>query len=334
MSERLFKTTHLRIGWILLTALFALMGCEAPLNLSRVGEEKARSIHVFDHFKALASTADKVVVASDAGVLLISDHNAEQWQRIQLPTKASFIGITACPNGRFAAVDSRRTLWVSSAQADDWQAKPIDTEESALMGLACDSANTVWVGASFSTLLITSDFGNTWRSSTQDEDLLFTAIQFLDDGTAVIAGEFGTVMFSRDGNDWERTEPLPNEFYPMGLYFRDRQHGWVSGLSGTILHTADGGQSWERQQSDSTAPLYGFATAGNRLFVLGDNGTLLEYSGGEWRSVSALPRLSSYLIGAVPLDEHRLLLAGGAGTLKTLELDSNSARLADHGVGQ
>ena len=333
MSNCFATVLAARTAAAVLAAVFVLTGCEAPLNLTGVDQEQAKSVHAFDQFKALASNAQKVVVVSDVGVLLVSDLNAEQWQRVQLPTKASFVGIVACPNDRFAAVDSRRTLWVSDTGADNWQPKPIDTQES-LMGLACDHANTIWIGASFSTLLTSKDFGDTWAMSSQDEDLLFTAIQFLEDGTAVIAGEFGTVMFSQEGADWERAELLPNDFYPMGLHFRSREQGWVSGLNGTILHTADGGQTWLRQETDTKAPLYNFATAGDRLFVLGDNGTLLEHQSGHWAQVAAMPDLSSYLIGAVSLSGERLLLAGGAGTLKTIELSDKGARLANSGVRQ
>lgn len=312
-------------------AMLILAGCEAPLNLQGVEQEQSRSIHGFDHFKGVAASARKTVAASDAGVLLVGEPGAATWQRVQLPTKASFLNIVSCPNGRFAAVDSRRTLWVSDIEASDWEPKPVATEES-LMGLACDHENRVWLGASFSTLLNSTDFGDNWVSTSQDEDLQFTAIQAKQDGLLIAAGEFGTVMFSQDaGANWERAEPLPNEFYPMGLYFRDRQTGWVSGLSGTIMHTADGGGSWRRQESGTGVPLYAFSALGERLFAVGDNATLLELDGDRWRSAGITDGIASYLIGAVPVGEQQLLLAGGAGTLTTVDLIPDAGRVAGQG---
>lgn len=331
MNDRYVK----HIGkWALLPVLLLLLaGCEAPLNLERVAEEQRRSTHAFDQFKAVAATASHVVAASDAGVLLISDSAGEEWRRVQMPTKASFLNAAACANGRFVLVDSRRTLWVSDDKAASWQPMPVQTEES-LMGLACDRNNRIWLGASFSTLLSSDDFGASWASTTQDEDLQFTVIQTLDDGLTVAAGEFGTVMFSKDGGDWERAEPMPNEFYPMGLYFRDRQTGWVSGLSGTILHTADGGNSWQRQDSGTGVPLYNFTAAGERLFVMGDNGTLLELADGGWQPVAGLPLIAPYLIGAAPVGEQRLVVAGGAGTLMHVDLIPETGRVAEQGAKQ
>jgi photosystem II stability/assembly factor-like uncharacterized protein len=319
---------RLGVSVLALSAVAALVGCEAPLMLDKVKREQSASIHPFDQFKSVASSDSRVVVVSDAGVLLVSDHAARDWHRLQLPTKASFLNVTACPNGRFAAIDTRRTLWVSDEAGERWDAKPVDTPES-LMALACDANDAIWVGASFSTLLTSPDLGESWSSTTQDEDLQFTAIQFVDDRFVVAAGEFGTLMFSDDGGqNWDRAEPIPNEFYPMGLYFADRDRGWVSGLGGTIYYTGDRGRTWQRQDSTSSAPLYGFAAAGERLFVFGDNGTLLALHGERWQAVPELPDIAAYLIGGTALDGQRLLVAGGAGTLETIDLSGGDALLA------
>ena len=300
-----------------LLGLLALGGCEAPLNLQKVGQEQDKAIHRFDHMKAMAASESHVVAGSDAGVLLVSDHAAAQWQRVQLPTKAAILSLTACPNGRFTAVDTRHTLWVSNAQAQDWQAKPIDTTES-LMGLGCDAENRVWVGASFSTLLSSEDFGETWQSVSMDEDLQFTVLSFAQ-GQRFAAGEFGTLMVSEDGEQWQAVEPIPNELYPMGLHFANAQQGWVSGLGGTIYYTADGGNSWERQEAEASAPLYNFVAMGERLFAVGDNGTLLERNGDQWQRVPNFTPIPTYLVDGVGLSDGRLLLAGGGGTVIELK---------------
>ncbi len=302
--------------------------------LDGVEQERAKGLHKFDHFKAMIANDQAIVAAADAGVLLVTDRAAQEWERVQLSTKASFVNLAVCPNGRFIALDSLRTLWVSNAEGVDWQPKPIDTQES-LMALACDINNEIWIGASFSTFVTTRDFGDTWSSISQDEDLMFTAIQVLEDGLIIAAGEFGTVMFSEDnGGNWQRVEPLPNEFYPMGLYFRDRQTGWVSGLSGTILHTSDGGDTWQRQASATGAPLYAISAIGDRLFAMGDNGTLIELQGEQWQPVAMPSAMTAYLIGAVAVDQQTLLLAGGAGTLTNIDLIPDAGRVARQGNEQ
>lgn len=318
------------VAWV----TFIVTGCEAPLNLQGVEQEQTKAVHAFDHFKAVAASASHQVAAADAGVLLVAPKGEDGWRRVNLPTRAAFLNLASCPNGRFVGIDSRRTLWVSDAQASNWQAHPVDTPES-LMALGCDRHNAVWLGASFSTVLRSTDFGDSWSSSTQDEDLQFTAAQFLSDGLAVFAGEFGTVMFSDDdGANWERAEPVPNDFYPMGLHFTDRDTGWVSGLSGTIWHTGDGGTSWTRQETETSVPLYAFVPVGNALFALGDNGTLLRLDADAWRRVELPVAVATYLIGGVSLADSDLLLAGGAGTLLKLDVSEPDARIARNGGAQ
>ncbi len=315
-------------------AAVVVSGCEAPLNLRGVEQEQSKAIHGFDHFKAVAASDSHQVAAADAGVLLVAPKGENDWRRVNLPTRAAFLNLTVCPNGRFVGIDSRRTLWVSDAQASNWQARPVDTPES-LMALGCDPNNAVWLGASFSTVLRSTDFGESWTSSTQDEDLQFTAAQFLDNGLAVFAGEFGTVMFSDDnGVNWERAEPIPNDFYPMGLYFADRDTGWVGGLSGTVWHTSDGGASWTRQETETSVPLYAFVSVGNALFALGDNGTLLRRDADTWHRVELPVAVATYLIGGVSLADSDLLLAGGGGTLLKLDVSAPDARVARNGGAQ
>lgn len=306
-----------RLGRLLLGAccLSVLVACEAPLNLQKVEQEQALDRHRFDQFKGLAAGTDKIVAIADAGVVLVSDNKGDSWQRIQLPSLAALTSVTACPNGSFVAIDTRHQLWLSDASAMNWKASKIDTQES-LMGLACGPDNKIWLGASFSTLLSSDDQGASWTTISQDDDFQITAIQFVNEKFAVAAAEFGNMLYSHDaGKNWQRGELLPNEFYPMGAYFKDETQGWVSGLSGTILHTADAGQTWTRQDTARSVPLYGISPVGERLFAVGDNGTLLEYAQGRWHEADGVANISSYLIAALAVDDQHLLLAGGAGTL-------------------
>jgi photosystem II stability/assembly factor-like uncharacterized protein len=114
----------------------------------------------------------------------------------------------------------------------------------------------------------------------------------------------------------------------MGLFFTDHERGWVSGLGGTIYYTDDRGRTWQRQESGTRAPLYGFTTVGRRLFAFGDNGTLIERHGDLWQPVPQLSGIAPYLIGGAALDGQHLLVAGGAGTLMTLDLSGRDALIA------
>jgi len=66
------------------------------------------------------------------------------------------------------------------------------------------------------------------------------------------------------------------------VYFLDSKRGWVGGDQGFLSRTDDGGQTWNRQQVDTTSAINdiyfrdkeaGFLLAGNTIFVTHDDGS-------------------------------------------------------------
>lgn len=326
------RECHLKLGrrlhfvcWLLLGGLLA--GCEAPLDLSLVEREIKKPVHRFDQLKAAAVNHRRIVVVGDYGTVLTTTDQGETWQRTRLPTRASLLAVASCDDGRFIAIDTVRNAWISGSEGNDWQQRPLGTQESP-MAVACDPRGRFWVSASFSTIISSDDGGETWKEQSQDEDMLFTHIQWLDADNAVVAGEFGSLYFTRDGGEsWQRGNDIPNEFYPMAAHFNSLEEGWVAGLSGTILYTADGGENWQRQLSDSKAPIYSLIPQGERIYATGDSGTLLQLEGDQWRSVHDAPRMFSYLITAVPVGDDKLLVTGGRGNLSSIVISNSGDKL-------
>nr|BAH90409.1 glycosyl hydrolase [uncultured bacterium] len=311
-------TLRRRRGWalVVLGALALLAGCEAPLDLERVEAELARPVHRFDQFKALARNDDVVMAVGDYGVVVTSSDEGRSWQRKVLPGRPALVSVSACPDGGFAALDTRRGVWLAGPDGGGFERREVETRE-VVTSVSCVPGGSLWLTASFSTLVVSRDGGETWEETTQDEDLQFSVLQFFDADNGVVVGEFGGFMSTADGGaTWERGADIPNEFYPLGMYFRDRDTGWVSGLGGIILATTDGGETWSEQQTDASVPLYRVVPVNGHLYAMGDSGTLLVLDGERWVRAPNAPELLSYLIDAVRLDEGRFLVAGGGGMLK------------------
>ncbi|MCU7929869.1 MAG: hypothetical protein KZQ90_03635 [Candidatus Thiodiazotropha sp. (ex Codakia rugifera)] len=313
-----------KVFYALALSLFmiGLSGCEAPLDLALVEREIDLPIHRFDQLKAAASNHRQIVTVGDFGTVLTSVDQGESWQRTQLPSKSSLISVASCEDGSFAAIDTVRKVWITDAKGDDWQAVQLETMESP-MSISCDPQGRLWVTASFSTLIHSDETRETWQEVSQQEDMQFTAIQWLDREHAIVTGEFGSLYFTQDGGEsWERGSDIPNEFYPMATWFRSMDEGWVAGLSGTILHTNDRGVTWTRQTSVSNSPIYNLIPQGDRLYAVGDSGTLLQLTDNHWGRVPNAPRLFSYLITAVPQGDEKLLVMGGQGTISPIQTTS------------
>ena len=305
-----------RTAVLALLAGVLLAGCEARLNLEGVEWQRGQTKMRFDMFQAIASRAERVVAVSSTGAILISENRGANWRRQDLDGNPTLIDVAACPDGRFVALDTRRKLWVMNG--DDWQERPIDTMESVL-SLTCDPRNRVWVTAAFSTLLHSTDSGETWTMQSMDEDLQFTTIQFVDEDWGVATGEFGTVAITEDGGaSWNPAEYIPNEFYPMAAVFTDRQNGFVAGLNGITWVTTDGAMSWTRHDAPTPTPLYGITAGSGQVVAVGEGGAVFSWDGRAWRPVAGVPTMLAYLRAVEVLDDVTILVGGGFGAIMKL----------------
>ena len=297
----------------------ALTGCEAPLNLEGVDKEQAKSVRRTDQFQAVAANDSTVLAVGSDGIVLTSPRNNISWTRQLIESQPSLVDVESCPDQSFAALGMDGQVWFADAKGENWTPSPIGTQENVL-SLACGPDNSVWVTASFSTIINSKDKGASWSEITLEEDSQLTDVKFIDENTLVIAGEFGLVVKSTDGGDtWSAPEYMPNDFYPQGIHFANANEGWAAGLSGQILHTTDGGLSWQQQTTPTESPLYSFHALGDRLFVMGDHGNVLELNGQGWKRIDA-PKIPVYLRDAEALSDKQLLVAGGWGSLFTVDV--------------
>lgn len=302
-----------------LAAAALLAACEAPLDMTGVAAREAQPLRRSDLLQQAALTPQALVVVGNHGLLLRSVDGAQTWSRQVLDGWPALIDVTACPDGRFAALAAEGQVLVSGDDGRTWTPRVIPTEESP-QAITCDPANRLWVVGSFSTIIVSSDGGASWQSRSGEDDVIFTTIQFIDERTAVVFGEFGSNLRSRDGGEtWEAGEPLADDFYTQDALFLDAGRGWVAGLAGVIRHTSDGGLSWRTQPSATLAPVYALASAGEALYAAGGEGALLREESGEWRRIEHGGPARSFLRVLQPLGGGRLLIGGASGTLSVVE---------------
>jgi|TARA_R110002074_G_scaffold402194_1_gene604423 photosystem II stability/assembly factor-like uncharacterized protein len=307
-----------------------LAACEAPLVLDRVEQAKADPVRRTDRIQAAASIGDEVVVVG-VGLLLNSNDAGKTWRRTSPDGLPALIGVTMCADKTQVAISAEKQAWVSTDNGKTWLANDLGTEESPQY-ISCGPDNKLWVAASFSTLLSSSDQGKTWQQTSLDEDLIFTYINFFDAQHGIAIGEFGSVYNSEDGGEnWiAKEQPIANEFYPMAVSFLDNQHGWIGGSNGVILHTSDGGNNWLKEETGSEAPIYGLLANASGVYAVGGFGTFLERKVNNegtvvWVQSSAVST-RFYLRAITPLGKNKVLLGGGAGTLRFL-IDDGSGQL-------
>ena len=309
----------MRIFFFLISAILFISGCEAPLDLDGIDQTRKEALRRYDQFQAATVSKDNIiVVGSDGVVLIVSKTDPDQITRKKVASSAALIDITTCPNNSLIALDMQRKIWMSDDEGQSWRSQIIDNAEVP-QAITCDPDNQIWVVSGFSTILNSPDQGESWTTTSLDEDLFLTTIQFIDQNTAYITGEFGTVLKTMNsGEEWEYLNPIANEFYPQDSLFIDESTGWVVGLNGTILKTANGGESWERQETGTGIPFYSIVAAGEKVFVGGENGTVLKLENDAWRSHDHGKPVRFYLRAMAPVGTDKLLIAGGAGALHVI----------------
>lgn len=304
-----------------------LAGCSAPADLAGMASTAGRTTQRFDQFQAAADNGRMLVVVGGNGIVVASADRGAHWARQEIGGDAALVGIAACPDGSFAALDFFHRLWLADASAGGWQARELKDPINPL-AIACDSANRLWVAGSGATIAMSADRGATWKPTVLGDDLLLTSIQFVDGQHAYITGEFGAVFRSTDGGaTWTARTRIGADFYPYAACFTDAERGWVSGLAGVVMHTADGGQTWQKQANPLGAPIYGLAVDQGQAIGVGVNGLLFRLKDGQWTFSGARP--TSYLRAVLPLPDGRVLLAGGSGALEIANLASGAAAAAN-----
>lgn len=301
----------------------ALTGCNVVANLDAVETTKKAPILRSDQFQSIASNGKLLIAVGSNGAIVSSDNDGASWKRTVLPGISSLIGLAACPDGSWVALDFYRKVWVADAAASKWDARELTTKANPL-AIACDSRGQYWVVGSRTTLLSSADKGASWKSQDFGEDAILMSIQFLDADNAIITGEFGNLLTTKDGGgSWQHGKKIPNDFFPHATLFTDIRTGWVSGLAGVILHTTDGGNTWVKQPGGVGAPMYALVKHKDEMYAMGINGLVLKLTAGEWTLIEGRP--TPFLRSALSLGDKGLLIAGGAGTLQLISPGAQTA---------
>ncbi len=297
-----------------------LIACEAELQLGAVDAELNKPIRRDDQFQAMTSHDTSILLFGSAGVALSSADNGETWKRSIVDPNANFISADQCSDGTTVALSFDKRVWLSQ-DAIAWQSHDVDTSEY-LQKIVCAPDNSLWLTASFSTLLHSKDKGKTWLEQSMNEDALLTHVQFFDHNVGVAAGEFGFFFTTDDGgNTWNPGGSIGEEFYAIDVWFRDRAKGWAVGLNGVVYHTSNGGQTWTRQNTQGlSSPLYRVVGNDKHVFALGDQGTVISLANNQWVPVSAPKTPVHFNNGIFVSDENLLVIAGGWGSIARIEI--------------
>lgn len=244
-----------------------------------------------------------VAVGQHGHILLSSD--AKNWQQAQVPVQSTLTGVYFYNRQLGWAVGHDATILHTRDGGTSWHVQQYLPElEKPLFDIAFqDELHGLAVGA-YGQLFRTLDGGKSWsfefhqeflpvddiaylaEVKLEDEEAYLDEISsilphfnriFIDGRTLYLVGEIGLIAKSNDfGVSW-----LPFDAIYQGSFFdisRTLEGNLiVVGLRGNIFRSSKNGTPWQKTATDTTALLSSIVLSDdNRIFILGNNGLLLE----------------------------------------------------------
>ncbi|ASP49570.1 WD40/YVTN/BNR-like repeat-containing protein [Cognaticolwellia beringensis] len=245
-----------------------------------------------------------LVAVGERGHILVSTDGV-QWQQAKVPLQVTLTAVYFIDELNGWAVGHDATILSSKDGGRSWQIQQHlpHVEKPLLDVLFSDENRGIAIGA-YGLFYRTIDGGKHWEIEYHNE-FLFPEDQtylaelklqdekaYLDEQSSILphfnrvvadgrtlylAGEIGLIAKSNDfGVNWEKLD----EIYPGSFYdIKRTQIGnlLVVGLRGHIFRSLRNGTPWQETKSDVTALLSAIVlTDDDRIFILGNNGVLLE----------------------------------------------------------
>jgi len=248
----------------------------------------------------------KLVAVGERGHILLSS-DAIHWQQVQVPVQATLTSVFFVNTMKGWAVGHDASIINTVDGGKTWQIQQFipELEKPLLSVVFKNEFEGIAVGA-YGQFFRTADGGRKWHSEFHQEFLFPEDVEYLEelknedeeaylderssilphfnrviiDGrTLYLVGEIGLIAKSNDfGRNWQKLE----EIYQGSFFDLTRTQAGnlvVVGLRGNAFRSLKNGTPWLRSETKTTALLNDLVLSDdNRIFVLGNNGVILESS--------------------------------------------------------
>jgi photosystem II stability/assembly factor-like uncharacterized protein len=215
--------------------------------------------------------------------LMNTSDGGRVWRRVNVigpDADARLVRALFTREGRAWAFGESGALYTSRDGGASWQRLRGPTQYLLLGGDFLDGDNGWLVGAG-STILQTTDGGETWRTgAVEAAGVRFTAISFVDSRHGWAVGNEGRVFVTTNGGRSWRAQASNVQAGLFDVKFLDLSEGWAVGDEGIVIHTLDGGAHWTTIPSGTTHRLERLSFVDRtRGWAVGFGGTIIGYSG-------------------------------------------------------
>ncbi len=248
-----------------------------------------------------ATTENSVWAVGDSGVILHWD--GSEWSRINSPTSDDLLAICFGPTNIGWAVGAGGT----SIRLIYGEWTPVDTPTNqTLRGVWAGPDDTARAVGDGGTIL--SWGGGRWISDEQPANCDLYAINGPHDDWLWACGTNGSVIFHRYGH-WRTHEDTPSMSATLHtITFDQGGRVWIGGDAGLLWHKPGFGSSpFEVQDSGTGEAIYALARQhGRQFWGVGNNGSLINQTSGDWIARAKLGAKDLYGVFALPYGALRI----------------------------
>lgn len=349
---------------VLPAPVFAQAPTDSALKAAEIMPMASRSL-LLD----VAAVGDTVFASGERGTVLRSTDRGVTWSQLEVPTRLALTAVSVVGNRIWVAGHSGQILHSADGGAtwtrqrlDVWTPDSMTGNAGApILDLMFIDANTGYAVGAFSTLLRTTDAGETWQALS-------------------IKGKAGAAEVSVDDSDIEEdvgsTEALSNsdwvfsddelmldaETDPHLNAIAQTPDGalYIAGERGAMFRSSNGGERWDRLEFPYDGSMFGLMSLGeNHVLAFGLRGNVYETTdaGQSWAQLetgteatlqggSALPQGGALIVGnegvllrrdsgAQPLQIERFITEDGKTPVLSgaIPLDNHVLVIGEEGVG-
>ena len=236
-------------------------------------------------------------------------YDGTSWNPTPVPSQADFFAIAGTSRSNIMVVGNGGA--VMSHNGVSWTMAPQAASVENLRAVWFDQAGTARIAGWSGTVIERGPSG--WRNLVTAPILLASAVG--GDGATYTVGAGGVVFRQRGGGGRPEFVPVPTRRDLYGIARLASGELVIVGDGGTILITTDG-VHWRDDGSPVRVLLrsiWADRTDPNAVYVVGDRGTVLRRTGGQWVTLpSPTTRFLRHVFGTGPDD---VLAVGDSGTV-------------------
>jgi photosystem II stability/assembly factor-like uncharacterized protein len=265
--------------------------------------------------------------AGSPGRIVYTNDNGRTWSRLSSATLDQITESTPLSASQLLAVSQNGTWMTQTKGATGWTPLQQTAQtDGALYGVTkMAGADSVIAVGTNGIWLNESPFDSPQKQPTPQ---LVGALRAVasepkkTDGTKAVllaAGEKGELLRSSDaGTTWTRVTPtnITTNWRAVTWHRGTSNKAFdalVVGDNGAIYRSQDRGTTWSAMKSNTTNHLLGVASIDNVTLVVGENGTVLQWKGNAWHTVTLPTTLSPPALHAVAIKDNVAIAVGSGG---------------------